>query len=175
MGVDARPAEAPPIAEAPVSEGTAPGGVAKKAEEGDKQFWLALSHRQVQELVQQEAASRGGGRGLLGVVLALNGASAPIDLDELTRDQRYHDRRISQSVIRGLLVLSAFSSGDAHGVKNVAKQLGIGTTTTWRYLKTWVTLGVLEERKDRRYQLARRWIDELPQTVLSGDVVGSAQ
>jgi DNA-binding IclR family transcriptional regulator len=40
----------------------------------------------------------------------------------------------------------------------------MGTTTVWRYLKTWVAVGVLEERKDRRYQLAGRW-RELPKTT----------
>lgn len=160
MGPDARPAKAPSMV-----DGTAPRIAVATSDEADKQFWIALSHGQVQELVQQEAANRGGGRGLLGVVLALNGVGERIDLDELMRDERYHDRRISQSVIRSLLVVSAFASGEAHGVNSLAEELSIGTTTIWRYLKTWVALGVLEERKDRRYQLAIRWRRELPKTT----------
>lgn len=41
----------------------------------------------------------------------------------------------------------------------------MSTTTTWRYLKTWEALGALEECQDRRYQIARRWIHELPTTT----------
>lgn len=141
-----------------------PGIAEATADEADKQFWLALSHGQVRELIQQEAASRGGGPGLLGVLLALDGIGERIDLDELARDELYHNRRVSRSVIRGLLVLSAFASGEAHGVNSLAKELGMGTTTIWRYLKTWVALGVLEERKDRRYKLAERWIGRLSET-----------
>jgi hypothetical protein len=116
---------------------------------------------------------RGGGRGLLGVVLALNGVGERFDLDELTRDQEYHDQRVSQSVIRSLLVLSAFASGDAYGVNSLSARLGMVTTTTWRYLKTWAALGVLEEREDRRYQLARRWIGYLPQADYLESVDGT--
>jgi IclR-like helix-turn-helix domain-containing protein len=138
------------------------------AGEPEERFWLALSDGQVQDLVLQEAMSRGAGRGLVGVLLALSGVGRRIDLEELMRDERYHDRRISQSVIRGLLVLSAFSSGEVHGLNSLAARLGMGSTTLWRYLKTWVVVGVLEERKDRRYQLARHWERELPRTVDRG-------
>lgn len=115
--------------------------------------------------MQQEAASRGGGHGLLGVLLAVNGAGERMDLEELMRDERYHDRYISQSVIRSLLVLSAFALGEVHGLNRLAAELGMQTTTLWRYLKTWVVIGVLEEREDRRYQLAVRWRQELSKTT----------
>lgn len=140
----------------------APSTVAPMTAEGETGFWVALSDAQVQELVQQEAVSRGAGRGLLGVLLAVNGVGERIDLEELMRDERYHDRRISQSVIRSLLVLSAFALGEVHGLNSLATELSMGTSTLWRYLKTWVVVGVLEERKDRRYQLAVRWRRELP-------------
>ncbi|MGC2374893.1 MAG: hypothetical protein WA484_13555 [Solirubrobacteraceae bacterium] len=117
--------------------------------------------------MQQEAASRGAGRGLLGVLFALDGLGERIDLEELMRDERYHDKRISQSVIRSLLVLSAFVLGDAHSLNDLAEELGMGNTTLWRYLKTWVAVRVLEERKDRRYQLAVRWRRELPKCSFS--------
>lgn len=151
----------PTVGSSPV-ERTASRALAPIADKTDGQFWLALSDEQVQELVQQEAVSRGAGRGLLSVLLALNGVGKRIDLEELMRDERCHDRRISQSVIRSLLVLSAFSLDEVHGLNNLAGELSMGTTTLWRYLKTWVAVGVLEERKDRRYQLARRWRRELP-------------
>ncbi len=132
------------------------------AEKSGPQFSLVLSYGQVQDLVQQEAASRKGGGGLLGVILALNGAGKPARLEHLAHDPVLRSRRLSQSVVRSLLVLSAFASGESHGVNSLAEELGIGSTTLWRYLRTWVALGVLEERDDRRYQLARRWESYLP-------------
>ena len=68
-------------------------------------------------------------------------------------------------MILSLLVLSTFVLGDAHGLNNLGEELGMGNTTLWRYLKTWVAVGVLEDRKDRRYQLAVRWRRELHKTT----------
>jgi DNA-binding IclR family transcriptional regulator len=107
----------------------------------------------------------------LGVVLALNGVGKPTRLEDLARDPCYRNRRISQSVVRSLLVLSAFASGAAFGVNSLAEELGIGSTTLWRYLKTWAELGVLEEREDRRYQIARHWMVYLPKTARHGQHV----
>ena len=45
-----------------------------------------LSHGQAQDLVQQEATSRRGGDGLLGVILALNGVGEPVKLEDLECD-----------------------------------------------------------------------------------------
>ena len=163
MGPDARSAVTPSMVGGAGSEFATP----VVGDGSDGGFWVALSRGQVQELVQQEVASRGGGYGLLGVVLVLSGGGERLDMEELTRDQAYHDRRVSQSVIRSLLVLGAFVSGEGHGVNSLSKKLGLGTTTTWRYLKTWVALGVLEELEDRRYQLARRWRGHLSEPAKS--------
>jgi hypothetical protein len=151
---DARPAETPPMAEETV-----------KAPVVGERFWLALSDRQVQELVLQETLSHRAGRGLVGILLALSGAGKGTNLEELMRDERFHDRRISQSVIRSLLVLSAFALGEAHGLNSLAAEIGMGKTTLWRFLKTWVAVGLLEEREDRRYQVARPWRQELLPTA----------
>ena len=157
MGTDVRPAETPSSGKGVGSEFATP---AATADDPAGQFWIALSRGQVQELVQQDAARRGGGQGLLGVVLALSGSRGPVGMEELMRDEGYHDRRASQGLIRSLLVLGAFASGEVYGVNALSDKLGLVTTTTWRYLKTWVALGVLEERQDRRYQLARRWMNQ---------------
>jgi hypothetical protein len=138
--------------------------VAVPAEASGTQFSLVLSHGQVQDLLQQYAASRNGGGGLMGVVLALNGVGEPARLEELERDPSFRSPRISHSVIRSLLVLSAFASGVSYGVNRLAEELGISPATMWRYLRTWVALGVLEERRDRRYQLARQWRTYMPKT-----------
>lgn len=102
-----RPAEVPPQVEKEPSK-----ILSAKVAESDKQFWLALSHGQVLNLVQQEAAARGGGHGLLRVVLALNGVDERIGIEELARDERYQGGRVSKSVILGLVVLGAFALGE---------------------------------------------------------------
>jgi hypothetical protein len=117
-------------------------------------------------LVQQETTLRGsGGRGLFQVFLALEGVGERISMQELVHDKRYRNGRVSQLVILGVLVLGTFVLGEARGVKSLAVELGMTTTTTWRYPKTSEELGVLEERKDRRYQIARRWIGHLDKRV----------
>jgi hypothetical protein len=172
VGDSARPAKALSTGQAtgPKSSASTVGA----PEQDERQFWLALSDGQVQELVLQEAARRETGRGLLGVLLSLNGVGNRIDLEALMRDERYNNQRISQSVIRSLLVLSAFASGEAHSLTGLAGELGMGTTTLWRYLKTWVAVGVLEELRDHRYQLAVCWRRELPKTT-RGRTAGSAK
>jgi hypothetical protein len=120
-------------------------------------FLLPLSLAQVEQLMG-EIASRRSGTGLLRVLLALTGSGERLDIHDLTRDERYHAKNISQSVITSLLVLIAFSQGDGHKVTDLAGELGMTKTTTMRYLKTWMAVGVLEQdQKTRRYRLAVRW------------------
>jgi hypothetical protein len=125
---------------------------------------LEVSAGQVQDLVVQ-AARRDGGRGLLWVVLALEGVGERIGMEELARDERYRSERVSRSTIISLVVLGAFALGEAFGVNSLADGLGMSVATTWRYVNTWVEVGVLEEHKNRRYQLAARWRRELPKTT----------
>jgi hypothetical protein len=160
VGSDVRPAGAPPLVQEAGS-----GVVSVGVDERDERFWVALSEGQVRDLVQREAVSRGGGGGLLGVVLALDGVGERIGMEELVRDERYHSSKISHSAIHCLAVLGAFALGDVYGVKSLAGELGMSPSTTWRYLKTGLVLGVLEEREDRRYQLAERWMGELSRTT----------
>jgi hypothetical protein len=120
-------------------------------------FLLPLSLAQVEQMVG-EIASRRPGTGLLRVLLALAGSGEHLDIHDLTRDERYHAKNISRSVISSLLVLIAFAEGGEHKVTDLASELGMTTTTTMRYLKTWTAVGVLEqEQRTRRYRLAVRW------------------
>jgi len=51
----------------------------------------------------------------------------------------------SQSLLKALLVLAVFpDDGSELALKDVAAQLGWGTTATHRYCLTWASLGVLE-------------------------------
>jgi IclR helix-turn-helix domain len=65
------------------------------------------------------------------------------------------DERLSRSLLRGLMVLASFPpDGSARQITDVAKQLGLGASTTHRYAITLVELGLLERDPiSRHYRL----------------------
>ncbi len=69
--------------------------------------------------------------------------------------ERLDDDRFSRSLLRGLMVLASFpSDGSSRRVTDVAKQLGLGASTTHRYAITLVELGLLErDPNSRHYRL----------------------
>jgi hypothetical protein len=69
---------------------------------------------------------------------------------------RLDDVRFSRSLLRGLMVLAAFpADGSDRAVTDVAKQLGMGVSTTHRYAATFVEVGLLErDPVTRRYRRA---------------------
>lgn len=77
-------------------------------------------------------------------------------LDLETFNMRLDDVRFSRSLLRGLMVLAAFpADGSDRAVTDVAKQLGMGVSTTHRYAATFVEVGLLErDPVSRRYRLA---------------------
>lgn len=72
---------------------------------------------------------------------------------------RYRDlqanRRLSRSLLAGLLVLSCFPpEGMDMGIKDISQQLDLNTSTVHRYVLTLVAAGLLERDPDtRRYRL----------------------
>ncbi len=72
---------------------------------------------------------------------------------------RYRDlqgnRRLSRSLLAGLLVLSCFPpEGVDMGIKDISEQLELNTSTVHRYVLTLVAAGLLERDPDtRRYRL----------------------
>jgi hypothetical protein len=72
---------------------------------------------------------------------------------------RYRDlqdnRRLSRSLLAGLLVLSCFPpEGVDMGIKDISEQLDLNTSTVHRYVLTLVAAGLLERDPDtRRYRL----------------------
>jgi hypothetical protein len=110
-----------------------------------------------EQIVQQVVNSDGPGASLVRLLLALGGQDRVV-LNDLLKDGEFNDRGISQTLIIGLLVLSAFHGDVEQRVSDIAEELGISKTTIVRYLKSWVAVGVLEQnRTNRRYRLARRW------------------
>lgn len=64
------------------------------------------------------------------------------------------NRRLSRSLLAGLLVLSCFSSYDGDlGIKDISEQLDLNTSTVHRYVVTLVAAGLLErDPETRRYR-----------------------
>ncbi|MGH2911451.1 MAG: helix-turn-helix domain-containing protein [Solirubrobacteraceae bacterium] len=65
------------------------------------------------------------------------------------------NRRLSRSLLAGLLVLSCFPpEGVDLGIKDISEQLDLNTSTVHRYVVTLVAAGLLERDPDtRRYRL----------------------
>lgn len=65
------------------------------------------------------------------------------------------NRRLSRSLLAGLLVLSCFPpEGVDMGIKDISEQLDLNTSTVHRYVLTLVAAGLLERDPDtRRYRL----------------------
>jgi predicted transcriptional regulator len=66
------------------------------------------------------------------------------------------NRRLSRSLLAGLLVLSCFSpDGPELGIKEISQQLELNSSTVHRYVATLLAAGLLERDPDtRRYRLA---------------------
>lgn len=69
----------------------------------------------------------------------------------------FDDKRLSRSLLAGLLVLAAFPDDGGHlGIGEVARLLGMNPSTAHRYITTLVEVGMLErDPGTRRYRLPR--------------------
>lgn len=65
------------------------------------------------------------------------------------------NRRLSRSLLAGLLVLSCFApDGPELGIKEISEQLQLNSSTVHRYVATLLAAGLLERDPDtRRYRL----------------------
>ena len=68
----------------------------------------------------------------------------------------FDDRRMSRSLVTGLLVLATLpADGSMIRVAEIARILGLNTSTTHRYLTTLLAVGLVErDPATRRYRLA---------------------
>lgn len=75
--------------------------------------------------------------GRVGVIAGIEFRASPEQLD---------DRRLSRSLLRGLMVLACFpADGAARSAKEVAEELEMGGSTTHRYITTLAEAGLLEQ------------------------------
>lgn len=79
-----------------------------------------------------------------------------VDSDDWVYPKQMEDRRLSRSLLSGLLVLSCFpADGGSLGIAELARRLDMNTSTTHRYVTTLLAVGLLErESTTRRYRLA---------------------
>jgi hypothetical protein len=78
--------------------------------------------------------------------------------DAWTEPPEMEDRRLSRSLLSGLLVLSCFpGDGGYIGIGELARMLDMNTSTTHRYVSTLLAVGLLErDPSSRRYRVASR-------------------
>src|SRR5882757_59177 len=115
---------------------------------------IELSKSQVDQVVR--SAGQGG---TLSVLLsAVEDPQWPlgVDSDEWYYPAQMEDRRLSRSLLSGLLVLSCFpADGGYLGIAELARMLDMNTSTTHRYVTTLLAVGLLErDPSTRRYRIA---------------------
>jgi predicted transcriptional regulator len=123
------------------------------AQGGREMVTIELSKAQVDQVVR--AAGQGGTMSVLLSALKDPGWTLSLDSDDWTYPAQMEDRRLSRSLLSGLLVLSCFpSDGGYLGIAELARMLGMNTSTTHRYVTTLLAVGLLErDAATRRYRL----------------------
>jgi DNA-binding transcriptional ArsR family regulator len=128
----------------PIEGGSAEGGIV-----------LELSRTQV-ALVLREVDAGGPSTLLAGLDAAARRPSASVEeLLDLADDD---ERRLSRSLLSGLLVLACFPlDGATLGIAELARRLDMSPSATHRYVSTLLAAELLErDPESRRYRLARR-------------------
>src|SRR5271154_229375 len=116
--------------------------------------FLELSQAQVDQVVR--SAGQGGTMSVLLSALRDPEWTLALDSEEWAYPAQMEDRRLSRSLLSGLLVLSCFPpDGGYLGIAEIARMLDMNTSTTHRYVTTLLAVGRLErEPAKRKYRLA---------------------
>lgn len=116
--------------------------------------FLELSQAQVDQVVR--SAGQGGTMSVLLSALRDPEWTLALDSEEWAYPAQMEDRRLSRSLLSGLLVLSCFPpDGGYLGIAEIARMLDMNTSTTHRYVTTLLAVGLLErEPAKRKYRLA---------------------
>lgn len=115
---------------------------------------IELSKAQVDQVIR--TAGEGGTMSVLLSALKDPQWTLAVDSDEWSYPVQMDDRRLSRSLLSGLLVLSCFSAeGGSLGIAELARRLDMNTSTTHRYVTTLLAVGLVErDPNTRRYRLA---------------------
>jgi hypothetical protein len=126
----------------------------KPATASQETISIELSKAQVDQIVR--SAGQGGTMSVLLSALKDPNWTLALDSEEWAYPAQMEDRRLSRSLLSGLLVLSCFpADGGYLGIAELARTLGMNTSTTHRYVTTLLAVGLLErDPATRRYRLA---------------------
>lgn len=115
---------------------------------------IELSKSQVDQVVR--GAGEGGTMSILLSALRDPDWTLAIDSEDWTYPEQMEDRRLSRSLLSGLLVLSCFpADGGYLGIAELARMLDMNTSTTHRYVTTLLAVGLIErDPATRRYRVA---------------------
>jgi DNA-binding transcriptional ArsR family regulator len=117
---------------------------------------LELSRNQVAMVLR--AADSSGAPSTLLSGLQTAGSRPAASVDDLLGLADVDERRLSRSLLSGLLVLACFPlDGALLGIAELARQLDMSPSATHRYVSTLLAAELLERDPDsRRYRLAQR-------------------
>lgn len=122
----------------------------KRASGQEEIVMLTLSPAQIEQVLCSATAD------------AQTGSAGMLSSDQLSsaRERRYRalldDRRLSRSLLAGLLVLTCFPPSGEMGIADLARRLDMRTSTIHRYVSTLLAAGLLErDPVSRQYRLAQ--------------------
>jgi hypothetical protein len=145
-----------PVASRQLERTSRASGTQSRSPQGDDSgtVLIELSKAQVDQVVR--AAGQGGTMSVLLSALRDPEWTLAIDSEDWSYPAQMDDRRLSRSLLSGLLVLSCFpSDGGYLGIADLARMLDMNTSTTHRYVTTLLAVGLLErDAATRRYRLA---------------------
>jgi hypothetical protein len=137
-------------------------------ENGNEPISVTLSPAQVDEVLRAASQSKAPSVSSL-IAEAMSSSATEIPETELSTAEQdgvksapagylpgdTSDRRLSRSLLRGLSILTAFgASGEARGIVELSRDLGMSASTAHRYALTLVELGLLERcPRSRKYRL----------------------
>jgi IclR helix-turn-helix domain len=115
---------------------------------------IELSKSQVDQVVR--GAGEGGTMSILLSALRDPDWTLAVDSEDWSYPEQMEDRRLSRSLLSGLLVLSCFPpDGGYLGIAELARMLDMNTSTTHRYVTTLLAVGLIErDPATRRYRIA---------------------
>lgn len=115
---------------------------------------IELSKAQVDQVVR--TAGQGGAMSVLLTSLRDPKWTLSLEAEGWAHPAQMEDRRLSRSLLSGLLVLACFPlDGGYLGIADLARMLDMNTSTTHRYVTTLLAVGLLErDPATRRYRLA---------------------
>lgn len=126
----------------------------------DQDIAIALSQAQVEQVIRSAGLARNGTMSSL-LIAALDNAhyeqngegshSSLHDAAQLALSDAQNDPQLSQSLLRGLAILSCFGPQRPwRAIIDLAKELEMSPSTTHRYVKTLRAIGLLEQNPTTR-------------------------